>query len=224
MGDNNNSEFESVEAFLKANQEYFKYQTPASNTATDPTSTSSSTTTSTSTTNSSEVDANTQPKIVCVLTGHEMGGDVKVGELMSYRGGRRFRKALRDNYDYKKHEPYIVTQGSRLFCNLTNRIINRDPEHVERHIRGKRYIRKLELAREKERQEAELAAQNEGAVEEEMWVPEEEVAAREDAEGVEEEQDGEDLNEEKEDMEGKEGQEADDCSMEEMSEDEFVSR
>ncbi|XP_029467016.1 surfeit locus protein 2 isoform X4 [Rhinatrema bivittatum] len=62
-------------------------------------------------------------KVKCKLTGHEL--PCRLSELQVYTSGKK----------YKRHQ---------LFCKLTLRHINKVPEHVLRHVQGRRYLRALQ--------------------------------------------------------------------------------
>ncbi|XP_008937447.1 PREDICTED: surfeit locus protein 2, partial [Merops nubicus] len=82
----------------------------------------------------------------CRLTGHEM--PCRLPELQAYTGGRRYRRLAQaaQEFDYSKFQPHIVPSTKnlhQLFCKLTLRHINKFPEHVLRHVQGKRYQKAL---------------------------------------------------------------------------------
>ncbi|CAK6433489.1 unnamed protein product [Pipistrellus nathusii] len=84
-------------------------------------------------------------KVKCALTGHEL--PCRLPELQAYTGGRKYRRARAPPaFAYADFEPHIVPSTKnphQLFCKLTLRHINRSPEHVLRHTRGRRYQKAL---------------------------------------------------------------------------------
>lgn len=86
-------------------------------------------------------------KIKCGLTGHEMPPKMEV--IKVYVTGKKFLKLhQQQKYDYLQHRPHLVDHEdekhrNQLYCNLTHRFVNKVPEHVERHVKGKRYQREL---------------------------------------------------------------------------------
>ncbi|NXI71240.1 SURF2 protein, partial [Anseranas semipalmata] len=85
-------------------------------------------------------------KVRCRLTGHEM--PCRLSELQAYTDGKRYQRLIKTagEFDYGKFEPHIVPSTKnlhQLFCKLTVRHINKFPEHVLRHVQGKRYQKAL---------------------------------------------------------------------------------
>jgi len=88
-------------------------------------------------------------KVICTGTGHEM--PIKAEAVKSYVAGKKFKKVK----EYKelvaelgKHKEFIIPsnkpQCAKLyFCKLTLRHLNRDAEHVRKHVNGKRFQRAL---------------------------------------------------------------------------------
>ncbi|OCT65348.1 uncharacterized protein LOC734367 isoform X1 [Xenopus laevis] len=94
-------------------------------------------------------------KVRCVLTGHEL--PCRLPELQSFTGGKKYQKLTcsSSSFDFSSYEPHIVPSTKnpkQLFCKLTLRHINRIPEHVQRHVQGKRYARALRRYEECKRQ------------------------------------------------------------------------
>ncbi|XP_051492781.1 surfeit locus protein 2 isoform X2 [Apus apus] len=86
-------------------------------------------------------------KVRCGLTGHEL--PCRLSELRAYTDGRKYRRLATTarEFDYAKFEPHIVPSTKnlhQLFCKLTLRHINKLPEHVLRHVQGRRYRKALE--------------------------------------------------------------------------------
>ncbi|NWX96782.1 SURF2 protein, partial [Nothoprocta ornata] len=85
-------------------------------------------------------------QVRCRLTGHEM--PCRLAELQAYTKGRRYQRLSRaaGGFDYGSFEPHVVPSTKnphQLFCKLTLRHINKFPEHVLRHVQGKRYQKAL---------------------------------------------------------------------------------
>ncbi|XP_059266399.1 surfeit locus protein 2 isoform X1 [Mustela nigripes] len=85
-------------------------------------------------------------KVKCALTGHEL--PCRLPALQLYTRGKKYRRLVRaaPAFDYAELEPHIVPSTKnphQLFCRLTLRHINKCPEHVLRHTRGRRYQRAL---------------------------------------------------------------------------------
>ncbi|CAM5109509.1 unnamed protein product [Natator depressus] len=85
-------------------------------------------------------------KVKCRLTGHEL--PCRMPELQAYTSGKKYLRLIKTAraFDYSEFEPHIVPSTKnphQLFCKLTLRHINRLPEHVLRHVQGRRYQRAL---------------------------------------------------------------------------------
>ncbi|XP_072548847.1 surfeit locus protein 2 [Salminus brasiliensis] len=84
-------------------------------------------------------------KIKCSLNGHEL--PCNLTELRNFTSGIKFKKLCATaEFNYSQYEPHLVPstkQPNHLFCKLTLRHINRVPEHVLRHVNGKRYKKAL---------------------------------------------------------------------------------
>ncbi|XP_052670744.1 surfeit locus protein 2 isoform X1 [Harpia harpyja] len=90
-------------------------------------------------------------KVRCRLTGHEM--PCRLSELQAYTNGKKYQRLIKTarEFDYGKFEPHIVPSTKnlhQLFCKLTLRHINKFPEHVLRHVQGKRYQKALKTYEE----------------------------------------------------------------------------
>ncbi|XP_052670745.1 surfeit locus protein 2 isoform X2 [Harpia harpyja] len=88
-------------------------------------------------------------KVRCRLTGHEM--PCRLSELQAYTNGKKYQRLIKTarEFDYGKFEPHIVPSTKnlhQLFCKLTLRHINKFPEHVLRHVQGKRYQKALKTS------------------------------------------------------------------------------
>lgn len=93
-------------------------------------------------------------KVRFTVTGHEL--PCRLVDLQSFTEGKKYQR-LRGapTFDYSSLEPHIVpsTKNQRqLFCKLTLRHINKVPEHVQRHVQGKRYLRALHRYEECQKQ------------------------------------------------------------------------
>ncbi|XP_051663809.1 surfeit locus protein 2 [Manacus candei] len=94
-------------------------------------------------------------KVRCRLTGHEM--PCRLSELQAYTSGKKYQRLIRTakEFDYGTFEPHIVPSTKnlhQLFCKLTLRHINKFPEHVLRHVQGKRYQKALKTYEECQRE------------------------------------------------------------------------
>ncbi|KAI2665110.1 Surfeit locus protein 2 [Labeo rohita] len=73
-----------------------------------------------------------------------------------FTAGKKYKKlSSQAEFDYSQYEPHIVSstkQPNHLFCKLTLRHINRVPQHVLRHVSGKRYKKALDQYEECVRQ------------------------------------------------------------------------
>lgn len=93
-------------------------------------------------------------KVRFTVTGHEL--PCRLSDLQSFTEGKKYQRLRRAPVvDYRSFEPHIVpsTKSERqLFCRLTLRHINKVPEHVQRHVQGKRYLRALQRYEECQKQ------------------------------------------------------------------------
>ncbi|XP_026542492.1 surfeit locus protein 2 [Notechis scutatus] len=85
-------------------------------------------------------------KVRCTLTGHEL--PCRLPELQAFTAGKRYLRLSKTSevLDYSEYEPHIVPSTknpNQLFCKLTLRHLNKIPEHVLRHVRGRRYQKAL---------------------------------------------------------------------------------
>lgn len=97
-------------------------------------------------------------KIRCSLNAHEF--PCSLAELQCFTSGIKYKKlCAQAEFNYSQYEPHIVSstkQPDHLFCKLTLRHINRVPQHVVRHVSGRRYKRALEKYEECVRQGVEF--------------------------------------------------------------------
>ncbi|KAF7241038.1 Surfeit locus protein 2 [Varanus komodoensis] len=85
-------------------------------------------------------------KVRCTLTGHEL--PCRLPELQAYTSGKKYLRLSKAPgvLDYSEFEPHIVPSTKnphQLFCKLTLRHINKIPEHILRHVQGRRYQKAL---------------------------------------------------------------------------------
>ncbi|VDI33673.1 Hypothetical predicted protein [Mytilus galloprovincialis] len=84
-------------------------------------------------------------KIRCELSGHEM--PCRLDALESYIKGKKFEKLLeKHNYQYEKQHLTKSIKKSRshqLFCTLTYRHLNNTPQHIQKHLEGRRFKKAL---------------------------------------------------------------------------------
>jgi len=99
-------------------------------------------------------------RIRCAFTGHEMAPSLKA--VNQYVDGKKYKNYMKNpTFDLKQYEPHlqpVVTPGSgkkgrkggggknadnhkQLYCQLTQRLINKDPIHVLKHVQGYRFLR-----------------------------------------------------------------------------------
>jgi len=116
-------------------------------------------------------------RIKCRFTGHEMAVTLKA--VSQYVNGKKYKNFMKNpTFDWAQYEPHltpVVTPGSgkksnkgsvnaaagggknadnhkQLYCQLTQRLINRDPIHVLKHVQGRRYVREKRKYDECQRQ------------------------------------------------------------------------
>ncbi|XP_063794530.1 surfeit locus protein 2 [Pseudophryne corroboree] len=94
-------------------------------------------------------------KVRFALTGHEL--PCRLRDLQSFTEGKKYKQLskMSTSFDYSTFEPHIVPSTKneqQLFCKLTLRHINRLPEHVQRHVQGKRYLKALSKYEECQKQ------------------------------------------------------------------------
>ncbi|OQS00058.1 hypothetical protein THRCLA_06269, partial [Thraustotheca clavata] len=82
-------------------------------------------------------------RVKCSTTGHEMPPRVDV--INAHINSKRFKKATKwYNHDFSQYEPYIVAHRRKpkcLYCNVTGIVLNRIPSEVEKHMKGKKFLR-----------------------------------------------------------------------------------
>ncbi|XP_015743416.1 surfeit locus protein 2, partial [Python bivittatus] len=85
-------------------------------------------------------------QVRCTLTGHEL--PCRLPELQAFTAGKKYLRLSKvpGVLDYSEYEPHIVPSTknpNQLFCKLTLRHLNKIPEHVLRHVQGRRYQKAL---------------------------------------------------------------------------------
>ncbi|XP_038638300.1 surfeit locus protein 2 [Scyliorhinus canicula] len=80
-------------------------------------------------------------RVKCSLTGHEL--PCRLADLQAYTKGKKYQRlTMKEPFNYSQYEPHVVPSTKnphQLFCKLTIRHINKIPQHVLRHVNGKRY-------------------------------------------------------------------------------------
>uniref|UniRef100_V9KK28 Surfeit locus protein 2-like protein n=1 Tax=Callorhinchus milii TaxID=7868 RepID=V9KK28_CALMI len=80
-------------------------------------------------------------RVRCSLTNHEL--PCRLADLQAYTSGKKYQRLVTSQpFRYEQFEPHVVPSTKnpqQLFCKLTLRHINRIPQHVLRHVNGKRY-------------------------------------------------------------------------------------
>merc|ERR1711942_561310 len=116
-------------------------------------------------------------RMKCRFTGHEMAVTLKA--VSQYVNGKKYKNFMKNpTFDWAQYEPHltpVVTPGSgkksnkggaiagagggknadnhkQLYCQLTQRLINRDPIHVLKHVQGRRFVREKRKYDECQRQ------------------------------------------------------------------------
>jgi len=116
-------------------------------------------------------------RIKCRFTGHELAVTLKA--VSQYVNGKKYKNFMKNpTFDWAQYEPHltpVVTPGSgkksdkgngnagagggknvdnhkQLYCQLTQRLINRDPIHVLKHVHGHRFVREKRKYDECQRQ------------------------------------------------------------------------
>ena len=92
--------------------------------------------------------AETEDKLKCILTGHELPKTEKA--IIQYTSGKKFKRLFtkiavsndQKTFAYEKYMEFLtLTPGKRLHCKLTNRIISNDPIDICRHIGGNNFLK-----------------------------------------------------------------------------------
>jgi len=153
-------------------------------------------------------------RIKCIATGHEMPPSADAVRL--HLAGKKFKKAC-DWYsrDYSKYLPWIIEHKSdrtKLFCTVTRMPLNKIPGEIEKHVKGKKFLRLQKVADEKQKgQDAKsakkLARQNEReeAARLGIWMPGADVLgddASDDEDEGDEMQEDEDADEDENEEQG----------------------
>ncbi|XP_072310169.1 surfeit locus protein 2 [Eucyclogobius newberryi] len=95
-----------------------------------------------------------EKKVKCTLNGHEF--PCSVTELQRFTQAKKFKTlSAAAEFNYSQYEPHVVPsskQPNQLFCKLTLRHLNRQPNHVMRHVSGKRFKKALAIYEECQKQ------------------------------------------------------------------------
>ncbi|CAF3335953.1 unnamed protein product [Rotaria sp. Silwood1] len=86
-------------------------------------------------------------RIKCSWTQHEM--PTRVDAIEKYVLGKKYQQLLKKNFDYDSLEKYKEflepstkkNHEKQLFCKLTWRHLNKEPDHIIKHIEGKKFKR-----------------------------------------------------------------------------------
>lgn len=80
-------------------------------------------------------------KVKCTLNNHEF--PCNLTELQKFTQAKKYKSlSTTAEFNYRQYEPHIVPstkKPNQLFCKLTLRHLNRQPQHVLRHVNGKRF-------------------------------------------------------------------------------------
>ncbi|XP_060065801.1 surfeit locus protein 2-like [Ylistrum balloti] len=84
-------------------------------------------------------------KIRCELSGHEMPCSHET--VNTYINGKKFQKLLaQKTFEYEKYKQHIIPSTKKgrqhqLFCMLTLRHMNNLPDHIQKHLEGRRFLK-----------------------------------------------------------------------------------
>ncbi|CAF0919025.1 unnamed protein product [Rotaria sordida] len=86
-------------------------------------------------------------RIRCTWTQHEM--PARVDAIEKYILGKKYQQLLQKKFDYNSLENYKQflepstkkNHEKQLFCKLTYRHLNKEPDHIKKHIEGKKFKR-----------------------------------------------------------------------------------
>ncbi|KDO32402.1 hypothetical protein SPRG_02879 [Saprolegnia parasitica CBS 223.65] len=82
-------------------------------------------------------------RVKCSATGHEMPPRVDV--ITAHLNSKRYKKATEwYSFDFSQYEPYIVSHRRKpkcLYCNVTGLVLNKIPSEIEKHMKGKKFLR-----------------------------------------------------------------------------------
>lgn len=147
---------------------------------------------------SKEDGANVTRRVKCSQSGHEMPAVVEIIER--YVASKKYKKITQwYTYDFSRYEPFIIQHRRKphsLYCNVTETVINRIPEEVERHVNGKKFKRmKKDVTSIKDPKDKKRAEDLENEVEDDFDAEQFEFANSEVIESEEDEAD-DDIDEE----------------------------
>ena len=90
-------------------------------------------------------------KIKCTLTGHEM--EPTRQNFENYLKSKSYKRGVEAQFDLGPYEEILVEHKDHpkfLFCQLTGAKIPMKKTAIEKHVNGKKFLRKLEEAQEEE--------------------------------------------------------------------------
>ncbi|CAF1090924.1 unnamed protein product [Brachionus calyciflorus] len=84
-------------------------------------------------------------RIICEWSGHEMPPNIN--SVLSYVNGNKYKQLLSKNIDsnkLKKMSEFLVSskhpkRTNQWFCKLTLKHVNKQPDHIERHLNGRKF-------------------------------------------------------------------------------------
>ena len=104
----------------------------------------------------SDAETTDNGKVRCTLTGHEM--PALLPTVQAYWGGKKYRNTkARSAYDFAQHEPHIVPNKRdprKMFCHRTKLHLNKVPEEVELHVKGRRFRARMQEWEAKQKRRA----------------------------------------------------------------------
>merc|ERR1711862_280776 len=99
--------------------------------------------------NSSLVDVPETKRIKCLYTSHEM--PYNAGVVKAYLSCSKFKRACVERLFDNEYLVDVSSQPKHLnqvFCKLTWRYINKDADHIRKHMNGKQFQRALAAYKE----------------------------------------------------------------------------
>lgn len=93
-------------------------------------------------------------KLKCVLTGHEM--EATIDNYNKYMATKSYKNGLESLYDISEYENILVEHRDHpkfLFCQLTGAKIPKRKTAIEKHVNGKKFLKKLEEAQAQQDEE-----------------------------------------------------------------------
>lgn len=104
-------------------------------------------------------------KLQFTKTGQEFPSTASQAILNAYATGRAYRRAIESRaneaYDFSQHQPHIVPHKHRdenhfLYCTLTSSTLPKTKDVVEKHVSGKRFLRRLKEFEQAKKKREEL--------------------------------------------------------------------